>query len=368
MSLPADDSTRVFQRAVQWLSDLQDGATDSAALFRWLAESPRHVEEFAFALSFTDEIAGLTAEQCAEIAAMNAAQREMQSVVALAAPNVAHEVEREEASFAVPIERRRRKMPYAVAAAASVIVAVGGAVLWWDYGWQTYATDFGEQRVVELSDGSVVHLNTESRVKVKFSGTARDIRMIAGEALFKVHHDPLHPFRVHADGNVIQAVGTQFNVYRRATSTVVAVLEGRVRIIPDGAGSKAGSSGTGDTQVIPVANLSVGQEARIAAKGNITTRQIDVLQAAAWRQHRLVFRNDALSDIAAEFNRYNRRPQIRIEDARAGARRFAATFDANAPDALVQVLKTNPDLTVERIGNEIVVRSRTSPGIPAPDR
>jgi transmembrane sensor len=204
----------------------------------------------------------------------------------------------------------------------------------------------------------MIHLNTESRVKVKYGKASRDIRLLSGEALFKVERDPSHPFRVYAGRSVIQAVGTQFNVYQHAKGTTVAVLEGIVRITSNIEANPSNATVRENPATEPLKNLTVGQEVEIAAKGTIITRRIDVRQAAAWRQHRLVFSNSPLSDIAAEFNRYNRRPQIRIEDAGAAAQRFAATFDADAPESLIQVLQTNPDLSVERSGEAIVVRSR----------
>jgi transmembrane sensor len=147
-------------------------------------------------------------------------------------------------------------------------------------------------------------------------------------------------------------------VHRRASGTTVSVLEGSVRITPQAVIERPDSAGSTEVPHVAVKNLAMGEEAEIVPKGEIITRQIDVNQAAAWRQHRLVFDNDTLSNIAAEFNRYNRRPRIRIEDAQAGARRFAATFDADAPESLVQVLETNPDLAVEQTDDEIVVRIR----------
>jgi transmembrane sensor len=355
------DSNPIFQRAVRWLSDLQDGKADSAALFRWLAESPRHVEEFTLALTFTDEVAGLTDEQCAAIAAMNSAQGEMQTVLPL--NNVGHR--RDEQSSDGNDNRPRSKL-LGLAAAIFLAVLLGGGLLWWNNGWHTYATDFGEQRIVELDDGSTIHLNTQSRVRVRYDAASRNIRMISGEALFKVERDSLHPFRVYAEQSVIQALGTQFNVYRRPTGTTVSVLEGSVRIAPISAAKRLNSSGDGKSSAQRIESLDIGQEATIALEGQIVTRKIDVRQAAAWRQHRLVFDDNALADIAAEFNRYNQRPKIRVEDARAAAQRFAATFDADAPESLVQVLQTNPGLTVVRSGDEIVVRSREGYGQLAP--
>jgi transmembrane sensor len=344
MSRTMNDDNPITHQAIEWLSDLQDGKADSAALFRWLAESPRHVEEFAFALTLTDELAGLTPEQCAQIAAMNTARHTAENVVSLPGPASTRKLTRHKS-------RRFQTRRTFVAAATAAALTIGLGLWTWDYGWKTYSTDFGEQKVVDLQDGSTIHLNTGSRVKVRY-GAARDIRLLSGEALFKVQRDPQHPFRVHADESVIQAVGTQFNVNRRATATIVSVLEGSVRII-----NLADVTLEQDVAAT-LGNLTVGQEAQIARQGGIVTRKIEVAQAAAWRQRRLVFLNDSLADIAAEFNRYNRRPQVLIEDDEAARKRFAASFDVDAPEALVQVLETNPELTVEQVGNEIRVRSR----------
>lgn len=65
-----------------------------------------------------------------------------------------------------------------------------------------------------LNDGSIVYLNTRSRVEEQFSRQARNVRLLEGEAMFSVEHDRARPFRMISDDTVIQAIGTQFNVYR----------------------------------------------------------------------------------------------------------------------------------------------------------
>jgi ferric-dicitrate binding protein FerR (iron transport regulator) len=45
-------------------------------------------------------------------------------------------------------------------------------------------------------------------------------------ANFKVKQDATRPFRVHVDSVVVQAIGTQFDVYRLKDQTNVAVIEG----------------------------------------------------------------------------------------------------------------------------------------------
>jgi transmembrane sensor len=73
-------------------------------------------------------------------------------------------------------------------------------------------TNVGEQRVLSLADGSVIHLNTDTLVSIDFSDTHRDVHLLRGEAHFDVAHDEKRPFIVKAGDNTVTAVGTAFNV------------------------------------------------------------------------------------------------------------------------------------------------------------
>lgn len=78
--------------------------------------------------------------------------------------------------------------------------------------------------------------------------------------------------------------------------------------------------------------LVAGETASIIASGNVThPAAVDVADMMAWWQHRLVFRKQTLADIAFEFNRYNRKPQIRVEGEALQARQFNGVFDADDP-------------------------------------
>jgi ferric-dicitrate binding protein FerR (iron transport regulator) len=69
-----------------------------------------------------------------------------------------------------------------------------------------------------------------------------------------------------------------------------------------------------------------------------------------------VFRDSTLGEIADEFNRYNRTPQIIVTDHDLRARRFGGTFDADDPHALIRFLRTEPDLVYESEGSTLVIR------------
>lgn len=223
-------------------------------------------------------------------------------------------------------------------AAATALLAVGGFAAWHNT-WDRYATAVGEQRSVSLDDGSMIYINTRTRVDVRYSAEARELRLVGGEALFKVEPDPARPFRVRVNGAVVEAVGTQFNIYRKPHQAIVTVIEGAVR---------AGAE-----------QVNAGQAVTITMDGRITApAAADVGQATAWRQRRLVFEWETLETIAAEFNRYNRAPRIRVEGEDALFRRYTAVFDADNPRTLVRFLTRDGDLAVTDGGEELVIRSR----------
>ena len=90
-------------------------------------------------------------------------------------------------------------------------------------------TSVGEQKVLSLADGSVIHLNTDSLVLVDFSDSRRDIHLLRGEAHFEVAHDEKRPFIVKVDNNTVTAVGTAFNVQiTSANHLELLVTDGKI--------------------------------------------------------------------------------------------------------------------------------------------
>lgn len=186
-------------------------------------------------------------------------------------------------------------------------------------------------------------------MKVRLSSTARDIRLLEGEALFKVQHDPNRPFCVRTDDAVIQAIGTQFDVYRQVHNTRVEVLEGAVRISAEEkndpsthAADETASAGDPVLSAATISTVSAGEEANISQAGSITRlASEEITNKLAWRQRRLVFREDSLSFIVGEFNRYNRHPRFRIVDREVGNLRYTGVFDVDDPGANLYSAKSS---------------------------
>ncbi|MBL8265662.1 MAG: hypothetical protein JNL55_04750 [Steroidobacter sp.] len=144
---------------------------------------------------------------------------------------------------------------------------------------------------------------------------------------------------------MIQAVGTEFNVQRRAAETMVSVIEGRVAV-----GSEASSS----RQI-----LAAGQSAELTEAATIASiTPMDARKVTAWQQRRLIFRGDTLADVVAEFNRYNKAPQFLIADPAIAGRQFTGVFDANAPESFARILSGTGDLALSRRDAQIVISQR----------
>jgi transmembrane sensor len=221
--------------------------------------------------------------------------------------------------------------------AATFAVMTVGAVAYWELFGRadSYRTDLGEQRTVHLNDGSVLQLNTRSRVRVAFNKRAREIDL-EGEALFAVAPDTQRPFVVRTHDATVRAIGTEFNVYEQEGSTRVTVLEGRVEVSASSFGQPF--------------ELGSGEAARVTRDTTHKEPNANVKAATAWQSRTLVFERARLADVAHEFNRYNRM-QFRIDAALGDSSRLSGTFDARHPESLVLWLQSRPDLTVTREGD-----------------
>jgi len=355
------------QQASAWVQVLLDPTAEQRAGFvKWLKDSPRNVRDFLFMVTIEQALDHLDPKRLRDIEDL-LTQAEGRVVPLTGAMRRAPEPARVRASLRGrdPHARWSRKR---LAVAASLLTAslLAASLTMWgyfahgSYGWKQFATATGEQRAFELEDGSVIHLNTNSRIALRFAGHSREVRLLQGEALFRVHHDAVRPFRVYTSDAVIQATGTQFNVYNRPDGTEVAVIEGRVNVTPERNLSLAKFNVPAASVPEDPATRSVGasQEARVERGGVLSVRAVpDVADSVARRERRLVFRQETLEHIVAEFNRYNAR-QIHLENAAVASRVFTGVFDADDPDSLAQVLARDSSLSVGYSDHVIVVNAR----------
>src|ERR1700722_3932996 len=358
----SDSKTRELEAlyAVQasgWVETMRHASPgDEMRFVAWLKESPRNVRDFLLMLSLDCVLEKLDADRLHSIEALiTKVDQRVTPLTLRPAPA---------AAAAAAAGARSRRLRWA-ALAAGVLVAAVGALFWYAHpGFHEFETATGEQRTFELEDGSVVSLNTHSRVAVRLAAHAREVRLLRGEALFHVAHDPSRPFLVSTDDAVVQAVGTQFDVYRRDDGTVVAVLEGRVNVTtaaPAPAASVSAAAPVAGRRVpgaAAVRSLGASQEAQVSHEGSVSIREVNnVSDTVAWRERRLIFHDQTLEQIVGEFNRYRAHP-IRLEGSGVSERVYTGVFDADDADSLLEVLARDPALVVEREDGAPLVRLR----------
>ena len=225
----------------------------------------------------------------------------------------------------------------------------------------TFATSIGAQRTVQLSDGSTLQLNTDSRVAVEYSRAVRKIRLLQGEAHFDVAKNTGRPFSVYAGSGIVQAVGTAFTVRLHQDNQVeVTVEEGRVALASVESPVKAQSPADKHEQTHPIAELTAGQSAvfneQVEKLAQMQTPELN--RKLSWRQGMLIYTGDPLRDVVSDVSRYT---DITIEIADSALRDMPVVgyFRVGEVEGLFDSLELTFGLNVERINDHHVRLSKT---------
>ncbi|UVL92773.1 FecR family protein [Pseudomonas siliginis] len=251
-----------------------------------------------------------------------------------------------------PPARRQRRPMLCYAVAASVLAVALGLGLFSGLnhpgGYRAeFATAPGERKHVALPDGSVIDLNSRSRLQVRYEQDRRVIELSAGEAMFSVEHDASRPFIVEAGSGRVTVTGTRFDVRRDATQTRVAVEQGTVKVQ---------GSAAPDNQFI---NLTAGLGTAVDAQGKVLPAYaVNPAQLTAWRNGKLVFNNASLSEVAAEVSRYRDKP-LTVSQPNVASLRLTSVFKSDDTDALLKALPSILPVTVRTLpdgSQEIISR------------
>lgn len=320
-------SREVDDRAAEWVARIEAGELtpqEDAALQAWLDEDARHFGAYAKAravLAHTDRARALGPDF-----------------------DINGVMESNARPTAQPMHTRRSIMRTGSIAASVAVLGSGGFVANRILRPSGYATQIGETRVVPLEDGSIVTLNTNSKIEVSFTPERRDVRLVQGEALFDVAKNKKRPFIVDANGTAVRAVGTSFTVTLLPDQPVrVLVREGKVEISRP------------KVSVAPPVYLNANAKAVAPADAPIqvaTVAPSDVTRALSWRIGRLSFEGEPLGEAAATFARYS---DVRIEigDTTVARETVTGLFVSNDPVGFSKAVALSLGLRAEVRGNVV---------------
>jgi transmembrane sensor len=408
-----DRRARATDEAAQWWTRLGTKApadvseTDRQEFTQWLRESPLHVAELLQIAHVHD-----TLERFKLWGEISVSTEEIDTNVIPLNPNpqplcALGEREGPAQGESEPSNRTKVRSTKRVFLAASVsLIAIAAGWLALRSSATTIETDRAERREVVLNDGSVVNLEPETALRVNFGKLQRYVILARGRALFHVAKDSVRPFIVHAGDTNVRAVGTIFGVEQKNQNIIVTVSEGKVGVVPsvalaspeqsEGSAQREGASSTDPSPGTDTASnsekpsnaaknphrrplsshgqtgdsengIASGQpgEVFLTADQQITVRQsgdatpvqnVDSSRALAWSKGRLVFDSTPLSDVADEFNRYNR-VQLLINSPDLARRTVSGVFRASDPETLIDFIGAGAHVVVTRHGNEEIVIS-----------
>ena len=169
--------TTIDDEAAAWAARTLSGgmsAAEQQVLNAWLVADARHrqaYQEYVDVIALVDNVQTTSAEKTL--------QRDLEQ-------------------FAKTHDRRTswRLVAPAMAASIAAVALFIGIFIQTATDSVSYATAHGETRIVALSDGSSVSLNTNSKIEVIYSQENRQVQLIEGEALFDVKRDRSRPFIV----------------------------------------------------------------------------------------------------------------------------------------------------------------------------
>lgn len=254
-------------------------------------------------------------------------------------------------------ERRRRFWaglftisPMRVATGIACLAAVAGVGLLRAPQETTLATRIGEIRKVQLADGSSVTLDTDTQVRVGFTGKARQITLVQGQAHFDVAHDRARPFTVSFGKGMVTAIGTSFDVTSFANTKMVTLLGGRVMV--EGAAMPAGDA---DRMV-----LRPGQQVTLAPDGRLTPpRAIDLASVSSWQKGNIDLADLKLSEALEQVNRYST-TKIVVQEPSLAGRRVSGVFRAGDVTAVTAALCAYFDLKVVRRTPDAIILAKAA--------
>ncbi|MGH8474264.1 MAG: FecR family protein [Methylococcales bacterium] len=248
------------------------------------------------------------------------------------------------AKSAFPNANLRRRYVLALAAACLAVWLFSPLSIWLR---ADYRTGFGEIRDIHLADGSTVHLNSDTALKVNLDDHERRFVLLAGQAWFEVYPDPRRPFRVQAGPGTVTALGTAFDIRLRGESAQLSVTQHSVAVE---------LSRDRESKLHTV--VHEGQRVDYDVQSGIGAIQsIDSRTATAWQRGKLVFQNRPLGEVIEELGRYHHGYLV-MTDSDLAQRRVNGVFDIHQPLAVLDALETSLKLHSTHLSDYLILLHR----------
>jgi transmembrane sensor len=318
-------------QAAVWVTDLHGPHRDAkleARVRRWIAADPRHAAAFELATDAWQRSGNLPAHH-----------PPLEAIPPFSAIR------------ALPRGIRASRVPRPVLAGSAVLCAALLATFYL-LNDATLATGSAERRTVDLSDGTQVTLNANTRLVVRYDRGVRSVTLAKGEALFTVAKHQPRPFVVLIGTRKIIALGTAFEVRREASDFSVTLIEGRIAVEP-----LAWPDALPQNPAPGLTLLRPGERLRVTTGAPDRLDLPAVERVTAWQKGQLIFDDASLREAAHEFNRYGTH-RLTIEANVPDTYRVGGVFRIGDPDSFAQAMSNAYPLRITHRGEDIILGAR----------
>ncbi len=217
---------------------------------------------------------------------------------------------------------------------------------------QTYASESGHVKTVELADGTSVSLFGESEISVEFEPSSRIVNLKKGRAFFDVTKDKARPFYVNTASRQVKVLGTRFEVLLGGGFDQVSVNEGLVSV-----------DILVNEQTPEAASKPVLLEPGVVAyynQGETVPRlsKRETAAIGAWSDGVLTYREAPLIEIVAAINGLFPKTTIELADAKLASIAFSGTLVVSSSAQMAQQLADFLQLDVIVGNNSIKLASK----------
>ncbi|MDD7888023.1 FecR family protein [Flavivirga sp. 57AJ16] len=216
--------------------------------------------------------------------------------------------------------------------------------------YNTLKIPFGKKFTLELSDGSLVTLNsgTTFRFPQNFLSEGERKVFIEGEAFFQVKEDKARPFIVSSSEVDVRVLGTKFNIstYPEDKYINTVLVSGSVSLI----GKNKEIASLQYSQL-----LSPGEKAGWNSRANrFIVEKVDTDLYTTWVDGKLLFRGMTFKRIRIKLERhYN--VKIVNENLSLDNMTFLASFDIESIEEVIETFKRNYGINYEIKDNKIII-------------
>ena len=215
--------------------------------------------------------------------------------------------------------------------------------------YNTLTVPYGKRFDVELSDGSIVYLNSGSSLKfpVQFiNGMERKV-YLDGEAFFNISENNKDIFKVVSNDAITEVYGTQFNVksYKEDSFSEIILVDGSL-----------GVKGLSDNQKI--VSLKPGFRANVnQSNEKIEISKVNTKIYTSWIDGRVIFRDENIDSMILKLERlYN--VIITNDNKKLSDNFFNATIvvEEESIDEVMGYLKEVYKIKYQKFNNKIIIK------------